>query len=200
MIEQVIDWAHVMQHIVKFYVWHFLLSLTLCGMWHSLRTPKFIICLDYSSPALIWIGMLIFKFLVLYMNGFRKHLNVVSGVRRKKFGGFKGMACLVGDPGGGAPRTPENFRKFAKKFLKKIAKRHYFMLFFKKNYALNFCAFGRKTQLVGKILIIFVENSIEKLNFYLFLRKVVAKNRAFGNNIIFIQKFIPVRGGGVEPL
>ena len=48
-----------------------------------------------------------------------------------------------------------------------------------------------------KILEMFDENSIEKLN-YLFLGKVVAKNRAFGNNIIFLQQFFPV-GGGVEP-
>ena len=47
-----------------------------------------------------------------------------------------------------------------------------------------------------KTLEIFDENSIEKLNFYLFLEKVVAKNRAFGNNIIFLQQFFPVRGGG----
>ena len=37
------------------------------------------------------------------------------------------------------------------------------------------------------------------LNFYLFLGKDVAKNRAFGNNIIFLQEFFPVRGGGFEP-
>ena len=44
--------------------------------------------------------------------------NADSDVRRKNFhGGFK-----VGGPGGGAPRTPENCRKFAKKFPKKIAK------------------------------------------------------------------------------
>ena len=48
-----------------------------------------------------------------------------------------------------------------------------------------------------KILEIFDENSIEKLNFYLFLGKVAAKNRAFGNNIIFLQQFFPV-GGGVQ--
>ena len=40
------------------------------------------------------------------------------------------------------------------------------------------------------------ENSIEKLNFYLFLGKVVAKNTSFGNNIIFLPQFFPVRGGG----
>ena len=47
-----------------------------------------------------------------------------------------------------------------------------------------------------KILEIFDENSIEKLNFYQFLGKVVAKNRAFGDNIVFLQQFFPVRGGG----
>ena len=51
-----------------------------------------------------------------------------------------------------------------------------------------------------KILEIFDENSIEKLNFYLFLGKVVAKDRAFGSNIIFLQQFFPVRGGGLNPL
>ena len=47
-----------------------------------------------------------------------------------------------------------------------------------------------------KIVEIFDENSIEKWNFYLFFGKVVAKNRAFGNNIILLQQFFPVRGGG----
>ena len=50
-----------------------------------------------------------------------------------------------------------------------------------------------------KILEIFDENSIEKLNFYLLLGKVVAKSRAFGNNIIFLQQFFSGSGGGVEP-
>ena len=56
-----------------------------------------------------------------------------------------------------------------------------------------------KHKLLGnfeKILEIFDENAIENLNFYLFLEKVVAKNRDFGNNIIFLQQFFPVRGGG----
>ena len=39
------------------------------------------------------------------------------------------MASLEMGPGG---RTQENFRKFAKIFPKKIAKMHYFRLFFKK--------------------------------------------------------------------
>ena len=44
---------------------------------------------------------------------------------------------------------------------------HYFSLFSKsfQNYALNLWAFGLKTQLVGNVLKIFDETSIEKLNF-----------------------------------
>ena len=48
---------------------------------------------------------------------------------------------------------------------------------------------------VEKTLEIFDENSIEKLNFSLFWGKVVAKNRAFGNNIIFLQQFFLLGGG-----
>ena len=48
-----------------------------------------------------------------------------------------------------------------------------------------------------KILKLFDENSVENLNFYLFLGKFVAKNRAIGNNIIFLQQYFPV-GGGFE--
>ena len=54
--------------------------------------------------------------------------NAASGVRRKKFRGFKAMAGLVG--GSGA----EKFRKFAEIFLKKIAKMHYFRLILTKNF------------------------------------------------------------------
>ena len=53
--------------------------------------------------------------------------------------------------------------------------------------------------LFEKILEIFDENSKEKLNFYLFLGKVVAKNRAFGNTVVFLQQFFQVRGGGLNP-
>ena len=45
-----------------------------------------------------------------------------------------------------------------------------------------------------KILEICDENSIEKLNFYLVLGKVVAKNVAFGNSIIFYYNLFRVRG------
>ena len=54
--------------------------------------------------------------------------------------------------------------------------------------------------MVRKILEIIDENSIEKLNFYLFLGKVVAKYIAFGKNIIFLKQFVPVQGGLNPPL
>ena len=50
----------------------------------------------------------------------------------KNLGGFKVMAGLVGGPGGEAPRTPENFRKFEKNVLRKLQKMKYFSIFFKK--------------------------------------------------------------------
>ena len=45
----------------------------------------------------------------------------------------------------------------------------------------------------------FDENFIEKLNFIIFFRKFVTKNRASGNNTIFLQLF-RFRGGVIFPL
>ena len=56
--------------------------------------------------------------------------------------------------GGGAPRTRENFRKLAK-IPEENCKNCCIVGYFAKklqNHALNFRAFGRKTQLVGEIL------------------------------------------------
>ena len=69
------------------------------------------------------------------------------GVSMRNFGGFNVMAGLVGGPGEGrAPRTTENFRKFSKIFLKKIARNALFWPIFQrklKNLALNFRVFGQ---------------------------------------------------------
>ena len=59
--------------------------------------------------------------------------------------------CAFGKNG----KSWEILRKFSKtfkKFIKKIAKMHYFSIFFKefKNHAINFCVFGRKIQILGK--------------------------------------------------
>ena len=63
---------------------------------------------------------------------------------------------------------------------------HYFSIFFKKfSNALIFRGFGRKTQIVEKILKIFNETSIEKLIYYFYFGKFVTNNRALGNNTIF---------------
>ena len=52
-----------------------------------------------------------------------------------------------------------------------------------------------KNTIVWEILKIFDENAMEKLNFLYFLGKFVAKNRNFGNSIIFLQQFFPRFGG-----
>ena len=68
-----------------------------------------------------------------------------------------------------------------------------------------FARLDEKQKLFGnfeKILKFFDEISIEKLNFFcifIFFRKFVTKNRAFGNNTIFIQQFFSISGGGEFP-
>ena len=67
------------------------------------------------------------------------------------------------------------------------------------NYALIFCAFGRKTQIVGKFwenFDIFWGKFYRKIEFFIFIfyRKFVNKNRAFGNNTIFLQQIFWFRG------
>ena len=82
----------------------------------------------------------------------------------------------------------------------------YFRIFFEKikNSVLKFPHIWTKHTICrgnfDKTLKIFDENSIEKLNFYQVLGRVVAKKWALGNNISFLQQFFPVRGGGLKPL
>ena len=87
-------------------------------------------------------------------------LFVITGVM------FRGVARILfrwgnilgcrprGGPGAGAPQMPENFRKFAKIFLRKLQK-SIILAYFNQNFtkpALSFGAFGRKTQIVGTFL------------------------------------------------
>ena len=95
----------------------------------------------------------------------------------------------------------ENFRKFSKNFLRNLQKCIILAYFSKNltNHSLIFCALGRKAQIVGK----FWENfesfwwkfyrKIEFL-FYFYFWKFVTKNRAFGNNTIFLQQFFRFLG------
>ena len=86
---------------------------------------------------------------------------------------------------------------------------YYFSIFFKKfnKPCVNLLRIWTKNTLLGnfeKVLKIFDEVSIEKLNFYFIFifnfifRKCVTKNRAFGNNTIFLQQFFRFRGGGIS--
>ena len=122
-----------------------------------------------------------------------------SGVRRKKFrgGGFKVMAGLVGGLGAEPPGRRRIFENLQRNSRRKLQKCCIFAYFAKKfqNHALNFRAFGRKTQLFGEI---FDKNSMKKLNFYLFLGKFVAKIETSEMTSFFYNNFFRF-GGGVQP-
>ena len=93
--------------------------------------------------------------------------------------------------------APENFRKFARIFLWKVQK-CIILAYFTQNFtnpALTFRAFGRKTQIVAKFWK-FLLNINREIKILTIFGKDVAKNRAFGNNIIFPQQFFPFRGRG----
>ena len=96
----------------------------------------------------------------------------------------------------GRRRIFENLQKIPEENCKNWCIFAYFAKIFQ-NHAVNFRAFGRKTQLFGKFWENF-ESFWWKFNwiFLYFLWKFVAKNRNFGNNIIFIQQFFSGSGGG----
>ena len=90
----------------------------------------------------------------------------ISGLKLKYTVGYagknsEGVQCYGrprrGSGGWAHPRAPENVRKVAKNFLRKLNKCRIFAYFAKEfqNPALNFRAFGRKTQLVWEIFRIF---------------------------------------------
>ena len=90
--------------------------------------------------------------------------------------------------------------KIFKKFIQKFVKMLYCSIFFKRfNKPMRsfFAIWTKKHKLLGNFeKKIFDENSIEKLNFIMIFGIFVTKNRAFGNNTIFLQQFFRLRGGG----
>ena len=91
--------------------------------------------------------------------------------------------------------------KSLKNFWRKLGKTHYFSICFKNltNHALIFARLDEKRKLLGNcknILKVLDHNSLEKLNFYLifYFGKFLTKNRAFGNNTIFLQQFFGFGG------
>ena len=129
-----------------------------------------------------------------------------SGVRRKKIRGVHGRGFgLVGGPGGGAPRTAENFRNFAKKFPKEIAKNVVFSPILQKNISkpcVNFSSVWTQNTIVwGKIeksLNVFDENSMEKLNFFLFWEILLLKIESSELTSFFYNDFFLFGGGRFE--
>ena len=90
---------------------------------HYMRSCLFI-C--WRSCFLLYVGLI---------DNCDKLRSTNSGVARilvRGWGNSLGGQPRVGS-GGGAPRTPENFRKFSKKFFRKSLKMHYFSIFFKKS-------------------------------------------------------------------
>ena len=99
----------------------------------------------------------------------------------------------------------EILRNFPKNLWIKLQKIHYLSIFFKKltNLCVHFAPFGRKIQIVGTLWAIFESfwsKFNRKIEFLASFEKVVAKNRAFGNNTIFLQHFFSISGGGTFPV
>ena len=100
-------------------------------------------------------------------------------------------------------RTPENFRKFSRNFLRKLRK-SMILIYFSENITnneLSFRASGRKTQIVGK----FWENFESfywkfnrKIEFLIIFGNFVTQNRAFANTNIFSTTIFSVSGGGFQ--
>ena len=97
----------------------------------------------------------------------------------------------------------EKFSKIFKYFLRKLRK-CIILAYFRENLtnALIFRAFGRKTQIIWKFWEKFEKfwrQFNRKIDFLIILGKFINKNRAFGNNTIFLQ-FFSVSGDSPLPL
>ena len=94
----------------------------------------------------------------------------------------------------------EKFSKIFKHFLRKLRKIHYFSIFSNNltNHPLIFHAFGGKLKLLGNFekILKFFDNIIRKIEFLTIFGNAVAKNRAFGNNLISLQQFFFHFGAG----
>ena len=102
----------------------------------------------------------------------------------------------------------ENFRKFPKDFIIKMRKMHYFSIFFKicNEPLLYFFARLDEKQNLSENFKKSFENlwwkftrKIEFCNFYFYFGKFVIKNRAFGNNTIFLQLCLRFLWGDFHP-
>ena len=98
-------------------------------------------------------------------------------------------------------RSPLDAGEFSINFLRKLLKMHYFSIYFKTNHALIFPFLDERQKFLGNFEKIFeflikIQQKIEILyNFW----KFYYKNRAFRNNIIFLQQFFGFRGISPHP-
>ena len=129
-----------------------------------------------------------------------------SGVRRKKFRGgehFRGSAWegVRGAEPPGRRRIFENLQKIPEENGKKCCIFAYFAKKFK-NHAVNFCAFGRKTQLFGKfweIFEIFWWKFNGKIEFFsIFWENLLLKIETSEITSFFYNNFFRFGGGGVQ--
>ena len=135
---------------------------------------------------------------------FQSWILAISGVRRKKFrGGVQGRRSgLVGGPGGWAPRTPENFRKFAKNSLRKLQKMLYFRLFCKKisKPRGQFLRVWTKNTIVWEILRNFWWKFNGKIEFFsIFWENLLLKIETSEITSFFYDNFFRFGGGGSNP-
>ena len=104
-------------------------------------------------------------------------------------GSFKIMASLVSGPG------HQRIFEHLQRFLKKIGKYSVFSpILTKIQNRKIFARLDENHNCWGNFENIFWWKFNRKLNYYLFFGKYFAKNKAFWNNIIFLQQFFPVRG------
>ena len=112
---------------------------------------------------------------------------------------FGSQNTIGGRPGGGGgpgrtPRAPENFRKFSNNFIRKLLKMLCFSIFFKicNKPCVNFSRVGTEKTVLGnfeKILKFCEENSIENLNFSLFLENWFLKMKPSEITSLFYNIF-----------
>ena len=114
---------------------------------------------------------------------------------------FLGSALWGGGSGDEAPRTPKNFRKCSKNFVRKLLKMHYFSKFFKKfNKAWVTCSrvwtkntvcwksFRKFSKIFSKFL-----KKIAKMHYFSIFSKHLTKHalilRGFGRKMQIVWKF-----------
>ena len=127
-------------------------------------------------------------------------VTTLSGVGRKKIWGVQGYGRPCRGSGGGAPGRRGIFENLQKNSLRKLQKMKHFRLFCKKisKPCVKFSRVWTKNTIrwgnFEKILKIFDENSIEKLNFYLFWEYLLLKIKPSEITSFFYNNFFPVGG------